>query len=320
MLSTRRTFLAQSIAAGMLLQRRVFGAETTTPVAGPKRKMTMDLYCDFIGVKADQRQAIELAHKHGFESVVPDGPFLVKLSDSDLSAMVDDLKQKNLVWGAAGIPFRYRIDDGPFAEAMKTWPDIAKALHKAGATRVSTWITPSDDKLTYLQNFKRTVSRFREIAKPLKDNGLRLGLEYVGPKLGWTKLKHGFIHTMVEDKELIAEIAMDNVGMVIDSWHWYCAGETLDDILTLKGEDIIAVDLNDAPANIKREDQVDSRRELPATTGVIDVAGFLNALNKIGFDGPVRAEPFSASLKAMSPDLAVAATAEAMKRAFAMIK
>ena len=55
-------------------------------------------------------------------------------------------------------------------------------------------------------------------------------------------------------------------------------------------------------------------------TGVIDAGAFLNALNAIGFDGPVRAEPFNRVLNDMDNDAACAATAAAMKKAFALIR
>jgi sugar phosphate isomerase/epimerase len=155
----------------------------------------------------------------------------------------------------------------------------------------------------------------------LGDHGFRFGLEYVGPKTSWSSQKFPFVHTMVEMKELLAAMGRDNVGFVLDSWHWYTAGETVDDLLTLKDCDIVAVDLNDAPAGIAVDKQMDLSRELPCATGVIDVAGFLNALNKIGYDGPVRAEPFNKPLYQMANnDLKVAATAKAMKKAFALIK
>jgi sugar phosphate isomerase/epimerase len=65
---------------------------------------------------------------------------------------------------------------------------------------------------------------------------------------------------------------------------------------------------------------VDSARELPLATGVIDVPAFLRALAAIGYDGPVRAEPFNEPLRKMPPAEAVAATAVAMKRAMSMIE
>jgi sugar phosphate isomerase/epimerase len=82
---------------------------------------------------------------------------------------------------------------------------------------------------------------------------------------------------------------------------------------------VIACDLNDAPAGIPVDQQVDSRRELPCATGVIDLKAFLGALVAIGYDGPVRAEPFNAALRRLPPDRAVAATAEAMRKAFALV-
>jgi sugar phosphate isomerase/epimerase len=123
---------------------------------------------------------------------------------------------------------------------------------------------------------------------------------------------------MAEMKELIEEIGEPNVGFVLDSWHWYTAGETEADILSLRNQDVVAVDLNDAPAGIPVEEQMDLTRRLPAATGVIDIAVFLRALQKIGYDGPVRAEPFDENLRQLEPDQAVAKTAEAMKKAFSL--
>ena len=124
---------------------------------------------------------------------------------------------------------------------------------------------------------------------------------------------------MAEDRELIAAIGRDNVGLVLDSWHWYCAGESPDDIRALSNRDVVACDLNDAPAGIPVDQQKDLVRDLPGATGVIDLKGFLGALVAIGYDGPVRAEPFKAELRKLPPDEAVARTARAMKAAFALI-
>ena len=103
-------------------------------------------------------------------------------------------------------------------------------------------------------------------------------------------------------KELIAETGKRNLGFLIDSWHWYNSGETAADLLTLKNSDIVAVHINDAPAGIPVDQQVDNRRALPLETGVIDIDAFLNALNQAGYDGPAAAEPMSAELRKLPPD------------------
>jgi sugar phosphate isomerase/epimerase len=82
---------------------------------------------------------------------------------------------------------------------------------------------------------------------------------------------------------------------------------------------VVACDLNDAPAGVAVDQQKDSVRDLPGATGVIDLKTFLGALIKIGYDGPVRAEPFKAELRKMPKKEAVKATAGAMKRAFALV-
>jgi len=124
---------------------------------------------------------------------------------------------------------------------------------------------------------------------------------------------------MAETKELIAATGKGNVGFVLDSFLWYTAHEAAADVLSLKGGDVISADISDAPEGIPIDQLIDQRRELPGATGVINLAAFLNALNRIGFDGPVRAEPFNEALRKMPREEAVAATSRAMKKAFTLI-
>jgi sugar phosphate isomerase/epimerase len=202
---------------------------------------------------------------------------------------------------------------------MKKLPVLAAGLQRAGVDRVTTWLRPGHERLTYVQNFRQHAARLRQVAGVLGDGGVRLGLEYVAPQTSWVNQRYPFIHTLAEMRDLLAEINASNTGLVMDSWHWWHAGDTAADLLTLQGRDVIAVDLNDAPAGIPKNQQVDNRRELPCATGVIDAGAFLNALNQIGYDGPVRAEPFNQTVNRMTKDEACAAAAAALKKAFALI-
>jgi sugar phosphate isomerase/epimerase len=202
---------------------------------------------------------------------------------------------------------------------MQELPAVAQTLQRAGVTRLTTWLSPLHASLTYLQNFKQTAHRLREIAAVAEDHGLRFGLEYVGTKSLRMRETHQFIHTMAETKELIAEIGKPNVGFVLDTWHWWTADESADDVLTLTNEDVVSCDLNDAPQGIPKLEQQDGSRELPLSTGVIDVKPFLEALVKIGYDGPIRAEPFNKALNDMPDEDACAIVSEAMRKAFAML-
>jgi sugar phosphate isomerase/epimerase len=214
----------------------------------------------------------------------------------------------------------FRKDDATFERGLGELPAVARGLQRAGVRRVGTWLPPASDTFTYRQYFALHARRLREVARVLQDHELRLGLEYVGPKTAWASRRYPFLHTLAETRELIAEIGAANVGLVLDSWHWYHAGDSAADVAALKNQDVVAVDLNDAPAGVPKDQMVDSARELPLATGVIDVAAFLKALAAIGYDGPVRAEPFNEPLRKMPREEAVAATAQAMKRAFALVE
>ncbi len=284
------------------------------------RKFTLCLNTGNIGVKASQHELFNMAVKHGFEAISVYASSLSEMSTDEIKAFLNDMKFKNIQWGSAGLPVDFRKDDTTFKDGLKPLPGYARAMEKAGANRMNTWILSFDHSLTYLQNFKQHVARLRDVATILNDHGVRLGLEYVGPRTLQAVGKYSFIRTMAETKELIAEIDRPNVGFVLDSFHWYCAGESKEDLLTLSNDDIVAVDLNDAGAGIPVNEQIDGRRELPSATGMIDLKAFLSALISIGYDGPVRAEPFNQPLRDMEDDDALHATYQAMRKSFDLVE
>jgi len=316
---TRREFCALTAKAAVTATvAPVFAGAQSSPSA--KRKMTICLTPGSIGVSANQAEAVDLAARYGFEAVEPFGNYLETLSDQQSADLVGLLKGKGLVWGAAGLPVEFRQDDEKFNAGMKSLPKVAAALQRAGVQRVGTWLSPGHNSLTYFQNFRQHVTRLGTAARVLKDHGQRLGLEYVGTQMARINRKYPFVHTMAEMKELIAEIATGNVGLVLDSWHWWTAGDSVEDILALRNLDVVSVDLNDAPAGVLKEQQIDGKRELPCATGVIDLASFLNALQRIGYDGPARAEPFNKALNDLDNDAACATTIKAMRKAFELIQ
>ena len=281
------------------------------------RGMQLHLSCGALGIQANQRQAIDLASKHGFDAVDADGKYLQGASDGEVQDLLGYMRSKNIAWALAGLPVDFRGDDAAFRDGMTKLPAYAAGLQRAGVRRMTTWVMPRSDTLTYRANFKQHVSRLGEIARVLNGAGLRFGLEYIGPKTLWTVQHYPFCHTMAEIRELIAEMGQPNVGIVLDSWHWWHAGDTPSDISNLQAKEIVSVDLNDAPLNVPKDQMVDGKRELPASTGLIDVKSFLAALQKINFEGPVRVEPFNDVVRHMPADEAAAAAMAALKKAFA---
>jgi len=316
----RRRFLQQSgVATAGVAMSQTIVMPATTATQPQERKFTMSLDPGAIGVKADQQQLLDYAIEYGFEAITPFSDYLTDLSDDQRSELLDKMKQEGVVWGVAGLPVQFREDEDRFRTDLKALPRLAEGLEKANVSRVSTWIMPNHAELNYLKNFEQHSERLREVAMVLADHNLRFGLEYVGPTTLRHAKKYAFVHTLEETMALIEGIGQKNVGVVLDSFHWYTAEEDVKDILTLSNDDIVAGDLNDAYAGRSATEQIDGQRELPMATGLIDMKAFLDALVEIGFDGPVRAEPFNQALRDMPDDKAVATTAEAMKKAFALV-
>jgi sugar phosphate isomerase/epimerase len=316
---SRREFISRASLAGVAALASPY-LLAAADAAVPARKMKLALSPGAIGVKADQRQSIVLAQKYGFEAVEPNAGFLARLSETELAELRADLQAKGLVFAAAGLSVDFQGNDAKFRSSLESLPRGAEVLKRAGVDRVGTWISPGHSDLTYLQNFHQHARRLREVAKVLKDHGQRLGLEYVGTPSVRRGSRFPFLHSMREMRELIDEIGTGNVGCVLDSWHWWTAGEGEADLLSLKPEEVISVDLNDAPAGIPLEQQQDGKRELPCATGVIPLGVFLNALNHIGYDGPMRAEPFNKALNDLDQDAACTAVIAALRKAMALVK
>ena len=89
------------------------------------------------------------------------------------------------------------------------------------------------------------------------------------------------------------------------------------DLARLSNGDVVNVHVNDAPAGIPVDEQIDNKRCLPGETGVLDIVRFLKALDAMGYDGPVTAEPFSARVNALAQQDALSETAESMHGAWA---
>jgi sugar phosphate isomerase/epimerase len=316
------------------MQRRKFilssalatAAATTLPLpslfAGQPaaRKFKIELSPGLIGVKANFAQTLDYAIQYGYEAIHPFTQEVMKeYSAGQLSEMLARMKAHNLSYGSINIPVEYRKDEAKFREDLKGLKAFCQTMEKQKASLINTWIFPSHPELTYNENMQQHGQRLGECAKIMKDHGIRLGLEYLGQRTTMNRNRYPFISTLKETKELIGAIGQPNVGIVLDSFHWYCADDTLADIRTLKGSEVTHVDLNDAREGFTRLTQVDGKRELPLATGVIPVKDFLQGLLDIGFAGPLRTEAFNQALNDMEDEEALKADIGSVRKALALV-
>jgi len=106
-------------------------------------------------------------------------------------------------------------------------------------------------------------------------------------------------------------LSASNAGLVLDTWHWYLGGGTIEQIRGLEGK-IVAVYLADCDPNVTAANAPDSSRRLPGKTGVIDCPAILTALAEMGYDGPVTPAPYKSNLVGQSRDSIVKAASAAL--------
>jgi sugar phosphate isomerase/epimerase len=295
---TRRSFCLSAATATASLG--IFAA----PTPGIRRTaFYKNLGPGHIGVNASQQEVLDYAATYGFDSITPAiGEFETK-SDAEIQRWLEVMKDKGVRYGTGGLPLDFRRDDQAFETDLARLPERAALFQKLGVHRIATWIMPGNDKLTYLQNFKLHQVRLGAAARVLRDYDIRLGMEFVGPRTLRGRFRFPFLCTQIGMMELVDAIGTGNVGLLLDSWHWYTSHGTVDELLQLSDKD----------------QQQDNRRQLPVTSGVIDMKGFINALVKIGYHGPIECEPFDQELRETDDAEAIKETAAALERVWALI-
>jgi len=261
-------------------------------------------------------EAIDLARKTGFEAVTFDIREATRLTEAQGPSYVTDLFQQAGVAPANwSLPVAYR-QDACYQEDLRALPTLAALGRDLGCQRVTTGVAPGSDDRPFAENFAWHIERLRPIAETLAAADCRLGIEFIGPKTFRGGLRHEFISTLDGVMRLASAIGTGNVGVLLDAWHLYTSHGSNEEMLTLNADDVVVVHVNDAPAGIEPDDQIDSVRALPLATGVIDIVGFMAGLKQIGFAGPVMAEPFSQQLNDLAkddPKAAAKETARSMK-------
>ena len=212
---------------------------------------------------------------------------------------------------AIELPVEFRKDDATFKSTLPKLEPAAQFAAAIHCPRMITYIMSSSDTPT--EELRQTYKdRFTQVAKILAPYNVRLGLEFLGPLQFRKRFKYEFIWRM-NDMLAFAKECGTNVGLLLDSWHWHHAGATTDDIIHAGRERIVHVHFNDAP-NLPPEQIKDNERLLPGE-GVINLVGFLQALQRIGYADALSVEVFG-RLKDIPPEQAAKMGLDASQRVF----
>lgn len=255
--------------------------------------MYPSLMADLVGIDALPDRSVKLASEYGFVGVdLRLTRYLGWLENYGAERFVDHMKAHRVRAGYGSMLTRtLAASADEWDHMIEQLPRIASLAQQLGFSRAGVVVLPFDDRLDYAANRKRHLDRLGQVAPVLADHGIRVGLEYVSPKSRRADATFTFVHDLEGMLELIGDAKQPNVGLMLDSFHWHAAGESVDDLAQLSPEQVVVVHLNDAPEGVLAEAMDIRQRCLPGETGEINLDGFIGALAGMGYDGPATAEP-----------------------------
>jgi sugar phosphate isomerase/epimerase len=285
--STRRDFI--NLAAGVAS----LGAATRVSAAGTG--MFISLNSSLTG-KMTWPDFAGLAAKAGYGGTDVN---LAAAMEQGVEATRKLLTGLQIKPGVTSFPFSpFTKDEAAFRSGMQRLDETAGFAAAIGCPRAMTVLPPSSDtpKAELRKLYKDRLAAVSEI---LVRHKFRLGLEFLGPLYMHTRLPHEFIWRMDEALEFAKECG-PAIGLQLDAWHWHHAGATTADIIAAGKPRIVSVHVSDARKQ-PPEDVRDNERLLPGE-GVINLTGFFQALQKIGYEDAVSPEPLGRIPEGASPE------------------
>jgi sugar phosphate isomerase/epimerase len=301
----RREFLrAAGAGAALGLGNRAAGAATG---------MYISLHSSLVAGKVQWPESARLAAKVGFGGTDINLSAAMQEGLEATRALLAELKLRpaNFV-----LPLQVARDEETFQKGIEELEDQVRFAVAIGCPRMVYTAWGSPPATTTKEAFRKTlVGRFQAAGKSLARYNVRCGLEFMGSLQSRSRLP-SFLCLMNEMLDFAHDCG-PNYGVLLDSWHWYHAGATIEDIHKAGKARIVSVHVSDA-ARMPPEDVRDNARLMPGE-GVIDLVGFFKALKDVGYEDGVSPEPLGRVPKEMPAEegvkLACDATRAVMRKA-----
>ena len=128
-----------------------------------------------------------------------------------------------------------------------------------------------------------TIRVLRELSTIAGKSHIRLALEFLG-------FADCSVNTLADCAAIVSAVNRSNVGLVLDTFHFYAGGSTVKSIADVAPPQIFMVHLNDVE-DVPRRWMHDALRLLPGK-GALPLLPILSGLKALGYDGPFSVEIF----------------------------
>ncbi|MEW5871538.1 MAG: sugar phosphate isomerase/epimerase [Chloroflexota bacterium] len=162
--------------------------------------------------------------------------------------------------------------------------ELSKIAREIGCPNIILVPSPTPDHtLGWSEVVGEYVKVLRDLSGIAGEYGIRLAFEFLG--FGWCSVR-----TPRAAWEIVQQVERSNVGMAIDTAHFYAGGGLMQELDQLDGGRIFAFHLNDLEDGPK-EAITDGTRLFPGE-GVIPLGEICGRLKRTGYDGACSIELF----------------------------
>lgn len=207
--------------------------------------------------------------------------FLMSSTTSELLALFDEHKLKPYsINSIERITFR---DENGHAQLLKECEELCRIASSINCPYIVVVPSPLPAGKTQADVFEESARVLTELGGIAEQYGVALAFEF----LGQTDCS---VQRLDEAHEIVKRVGLPNVGLVIDSFHFYAGGSSINSIDALDARKLFIFHINDAE-DLPREQLEDKHRLLPGL-GILPLKEIINALRRIGYDRAVSIEIF----------------------------
>jgi len=236
-------------------------------------------------LKADLATDIAVAGKAGFDFVeIWAAKLMGYLERGGLPALRRDLKRAGVE--AATLNSVEHVTFNDPSGHIRMLEDFQRFCRVAEAINAETVIvvpSPRPKGVSLASIERESVRVLRELSGIARPYGVRLAYEFLG-------FADCSVNTLAQCAEIVEKVARPNVGLVLDTFHFFAGGSTLASIREVNPEKIFIVHINDVERAPRRK-MHDALRLYPGK-GILPLTSILRALKAIGYTGRVSVEIF----------------------------
>ena len=236
-------------------------------------------------LKADLTTDIAVAGRAGFDFVEIWAAKLIDyLEGGGLPALRRDLKRAGVT--AATLNSVEHVTFNDPSGHVRMLEDFERFCRVAEAIACETVLvvpSPRPKGVSMAAIEQESVKVLRELSGIAKPYGVRLAYEFLG-------FADCTVNSLAQCAAIVEKVARPNVGLVLDTFHFFAGGSTIASILEVDPRKVFIVHINDVERAPRRK-MHDALRLFPGK-GILPLDRIFRALKSIGYDGGVSVEIF----------------------------